>query len=88
MQPYSQADFDKNLPAWRTKLEAGAIAADALIAMVSTKGALSEAMKQAIRAVKKAAPADVTDVQPKNEAPAPQPEPAGVEDDDGMPWKD
>ena len=94
-QPYSQADFDKNLPAWSAKLEAGAITADALIAMVSTKGALSDAMKQTIRAVKKVATADVTDAPIKNEATAPLTrattsgkQPDGMEDDDGLPWKD
>lgn len=88
---YPQSDFDKNLPAWCAKLEAGAITADALIAMVSTKGALSDAMKQTIRSVKKATPAGVTDAPIKNEAPAPQPAPqpatAGADDSD-LPWED
>jgi phage recombination protein Bet len=62
---YSQADFDKNLPQWRGIVQTGRKTPDQLIAMVSTKGALSEDQKQAIRDLAK--PADVTDVQPKGE---------------------
>lgn len=82
---YSQADFDKNLPSWRKAVESGRMTPDGLIAMVSTKGVLSDAMKQAMRDLAK--PQDVTDVQPKAEAPAPQPATAGADDGD-LPWND
>jgi phage recombination protein Bet len=65
---YSQADFDKNLPQWRGIVQSGRKTPDELIAMVSTKGVLNDAMKQAMRDLSK--PADFTDVQPKGEAPA------------------
>jgi phage recombination protein Bet len=65
---YSQADFDKNLPQWRGIVQSGRKTPDELIAMVSTKGMLTDAMKQAMRDLSKSA--DVTDVQPKNTAPA------------------
>lgn len=68
---YSQADFDKNLPQWRSIVQSRRKTPDELIAMVSTKGVLSDAMKQAMRDLSK--PADVTDVQPKGEAPADPP---------------
>ena len=65
---YSQADFDKNLPQWRGIVQSDRKTPEQLIDMVSTKGVLSEKMKQAIRDLAKQQ--DVTDVQPKNEAPA------------------
>lgn len=84
LPPYAQADFDKNLPQWRGIVQSGRKTPDELIAMVSTKGVLSDAMKQAIRDLAK--PADVTDVQPKGE---PQAQPATAGDDDSdLPWKD
>lgn len=84
LPPYSQADYEKNLPSWRGIVQTGRKTPDDLIAMVSTKGVLSEAMKQGIRDLAK--PQDVTDVQPKNETPAPQPAPVGGDDD--LPWTD
>lgn len=66
---YSQADFDKNLPSWRKAVESGRTTPENLIVMVSTKGVLTEQMKQAMRDLAKAA--DVTDVQPKGEPVAP-----------------
>ena len=84
LPPYSQADYEKNLPSWRSIVQAGRKTPEDLIAMVSTKGILSEAMKQGIRDLAK--PQDVTDVQPKNETPAPQPAPVGGDDD--LPWTD
>lgn len=84
LPPYSQADYEKNLPSWRGIVQAGRKTPDDLIAMVSTKGVLSEAMKQGIRDLAK--PQDVTDVQPKNETPAPQTELVGGDDD--LPWTD
>lgn len=75
---YSQADFDKNLPSWRKAVESGRTTPENLIVMVSTKGVLTEQMKQAMRDLSK--PADVTDVQPKGEAPA------ETTDDDAPPF--
>lgn len=74
---YSQADFDKNLPSWRKAVESGRTTPENLIVMVSTKGVLTEQMKQAMRDLAKAA--DVTDVQPKGEAPE-------IPDDDAPPF--
>lgn len=68
---YPAAEFDKNLPAWRRVIEAGKKTAEDLIAMVETKGALTDEQKAALRAIKPPQPAsDVQDVQPKDEAPA------------------
>ena len=75
---YSQSAFADNLPKWSALMHSGAKTADQIIAIVSTKGALSEAQKAAIRAA----------AQPK---PAPAPEPEVVDapeqkaqaDDDG-----
>lgn len=47
--PYPQADFEKNLPGWRQAIADGKKTADQIIAMVSSKGVLSEEQKQAIR---------------------------------------
>lgn len=59
---YSQADFDKNLPQWSGIVASGRKSPDDLIAMVGTKGTLSEAQKQAIRDLAKP-----QDVHPKGE---------------------
>jgi phage recombination protein Bet len=75
---YSQSAFADNLPKWSALMHSGAKTADQIIAIVSTKGALSEAQKAAIRAA----------AQPK---PAPEPEPEVIDapeqkaqaDDDG-----
>ena len=75
---YSQSAFADNLPKWSALMQSGAKTADQIIAIVSTKGALSEAQKAAIRAA----------AQPK---PAPEPEPEIIDapeqkaqaDDDG-----
>lgn len=47
-QPYPQEQFDANLPTWRTVIESGRKTPEALIAMASTKGVLSDAQKAAI----------------------------------------
>lgn len=47
---YSQSAFDDNLPKWSALMQSGAKTADQIIAIVSTKGALSDAQKAAIRA--------------------------------------
>lgn len=75
---YSQSAFAANLPKWSALMQSGAKTPDQIIAIVSTKGALSEAQKAAIRAA----------AQPK---PAPEPEPEVIDapeqkaqaDDDG-----
>mgnify|MGYP006314922139 FL=1 len=77
---YSQSAFADNLPKWSALMQSGAKSADQIIAIVSTKGALSEAQKAQIRAA----------AQPKP-APAPAPEPEVIDapeqkaeaDDDG-----
>lgn len=67
---YPDSDFAANLPSWRGVIESGRKTPDDLIAMVSTKGVLSEAQKKAI---KNLAPieAQATDVAPKTERAAP-----------------
>ncbi len=75
---YSQSAFADNLPKWSALMHSGAKTADQIIAIVSTKGVLSEAQKAQIRAA----------AQPK---PAPEPEPEIIDvpeqkaqaDDDG-----
>ena len=73
---YSQDAFTDNLPKWSALMQSGAKTADQIIAIVSTKGALSEAQKAAIRAA----------AQPKQEA-RPEvidaPEQKAQADDDG-----
>lgn len=49
LQDYPQIDFDANLPKWRGVIESGRKTPDELIAMVGTKGVLSDAQKKAIR---------------------------------------
>jgi hypothetical protein len=84
LPPYPAADFERNLAAWGVAIKSGKATPDSLIAKVSTKGVLSDAQKQAIRDLAKTA--DVTDVQPKAETPAPQTATAGADDD--APWVD
>lgn len=50
LPPYPDAQFEKNLPTWRQAIAEGKKTADQIIGMVSSKGVLSEAQKQAIRA--------------------------------------
>lgn len=67
---YPVAEFDKNLPTWRKVIESGKKTAADLIAMVETKGALTDEQKATLRAIRPPQPAaDVQDVQPKDEAP-------------------
>lgn len=42
LPPYSDADFEKNLPAWRGLIESGRRTAGDIIFMVSTKASMSE----------------------------------------------
>ena len=73
---YSQSAFADNLPKWSALMHSGAKTADQIIAIVSTKGVLSEAQKALIRAA----------AQPKQEA-RPEvidaPEQKAQADDDG-----
>jgi recombination protein RecT len=64
LKPYPDADFSKNLPEWRKVIADGKKTADDIINVVSTKGVLSQAQRDAIRAE----PAQ--DVQPKEPVPA------------------
>ena len=73
---YSQSAFADNLPKWTALMQSGAKTADQIIAIVSTKGVLSDAQKSAIRAA----------AQPKQET-RPEvidaPEQKAQADDDG-----
>ena len=73
---YSQSAFADNLPKWSALMQSGAKTADQIIAIVSTKGVLSDAQKSAIRAA----------AQPKQETPPEiidAPEQKAQADDDG-----
>lgn len=50
--PYPAEAFDANLPKWAAPIKAGKKTADQIIAMVETKGALSDDQKAAIRAIR------------------------------------
>ena len=47
--PYPAADFDHNLSSWLAAIESGRKTADDIIAMVQTKGTLTDEQKAAIR---------------------------------------
>jgi hypothetical protein len=49
LPPYDQAMFQKNFPTWNDMIRSGKKTADGIIALVSTKGTLTEAQKEAIR---------------------------------------
>lgn len=49
-EPYSKADFDRNLAGWRQAIADGKKTAEQIVVMVSSKGVLSEEQKAAIRA--------------------------------------
>jgi hypothetical protein len=49
---YSQADFDKNLPAWTKLVADGKKTASALLAMLQTKATFTEEQKAAILSLK------------------------------------
>lgn len=46
---YPAADFDANLPKWRTAIAEGKRTADQIIAMVESKGSLTDAQREQIR---------------------------------------
>lgn len=54
MPDYPQEDFDRNFDKWLTLIEGGKKTADDIIAMVQTKGTLSEDMVSKIKSIKKA----------------------------------
>lgn len=84
--------FSAQAPRWSKAVAEGIKTVDDILTLARSKGTLTADQEAHIKTFKKAAPAGVTDVQPKNEAPAPQPAPqpatAGADDDDGLPWKD
>lgn len=63
LPPYSAADFDKNLPAWRKLVESGKKTAADLLAMLSTKAAFSEEQRAEILALKASEDAPVAQEQ-------------------------
>ena len=71
LPPYSPDDFERNLETWRGVIQAGRKSAEDLIAMVGTKGVLSEQQKKAIRDL------NIVDAEIKGEAQAQQPATAG-----------
>lgn len=70
LPPYSQADFDKNLPAWSAIVESGKKTASALLAMLSTKAVFTEEQKARILSLKTLA---------EDATPAPQPAATGAD---------
>lgn len=51
LEQYPQEDFEANFPKWKGAIEAGKRSAEQIIAMVSSKGELTDEQKQQIRAV-------------------------------------
>ena len=76
-------NFAAQLPRWTKAVQAGLKSNADILALARSKGALTADQEKAINDIK-AAPADVTDVQPKGE---PQAATAGGDDED-LPWKD
>lgn len=72
---YSQADFDKNLPAWAKAVASGKKTASALLTMLQTKATFSEEQKARILSLKP----DATDATPAS-APAAGPAPAPADE--------
>lgn len=60
---YSQADFDKNLPAWAKVVGSGKKTASALLAMLQTKATFTEEQKARVLSLK----ADAADAAPAQE---------------------
>jgi phage recombination protein Bet len=72
---YSQADFDKNFPAWANAVACGKKTASALLTMLQTKATFSEEQKARILSLKP----DATDATPAA-APAAEPAPAPADE--------
>jgi hypothetical protein len=70
LAPYSEVDFERNLPVWRSLIDNGKKSADDIIAMVATKGTLTEAQRAAIRGTNAQAKTDAVDAEfePKGDA--------------------
>ncbi len=80
---YSQADFDKNFPAWEKAVASGKKTASALLTMLQTKATFTEEQKARILSLKPAAE-DATPAQAPPPAAEPAPPPArepGSDDD-------
>lgn len=58
---YSPATFAENLPKWRAVIESGRKTADEIIAMVSTKGTLTDEQQAAVRAITPVEDAEVVE---------------------------
>lgn len=53
LEQYSQERFDQMLPAWKEAIESGKKSPEQVIASVSTRATLTEAMKETIASIKK-----------------------------------
>ena len=62
---YSDADFDKNLPAWAKVVESGKKTAADLLAMLSTKAAFSDEQKARVLSLKVAPPPAEAEADPE-----------------------
>ena len=69
--------FKAQAERWSKAVSAGLKSVDDILTLARSKGALTPEQEAHIKSFKKAPPADVTDVQPKGEAPAPQPAASG-----------
>ncbi len=56
LPPYSDADFEKNLPAWRKAVESGKKTAPDLLAMLSAKAVFSDEQKAKVLSLRAAPP--------------------------------
>lgn len=70
-QPYSQAEFDKNIEKWTLAIESEKITADDLIAKIETKGKLTDEQLKTLRSIKSkvidaAPPASTDDYDEEN----------------------
>ena len=73
-QPVWPAEsFATQVPRWSKAVTEGLKSVDDILTLARSKGALTAEQEAKIKAFKKAPPADVTDVQPKGEAPAEPP---------------
>ena len=61
---YPQADFDKNLPAWKSAIEAEKFTPQSLIEKIQAKGLLSDDMKQLILDCEKKPEPEIDDDYP------------------------
>lgn len=77
--------FKAQAERWAKAVANGLKTSDEILTLARSKGALTPEQEAQIRAFKKTPAADVTDVQPKGDAPAPQPVTAGADDGD-LPW--